>query len=89
MNARRKDREQTDLIKIDHEIKHKNDEILRKKLQSQTVHKVSKIRSLNICLQKQAMLRTLCAKTSVREMFSSERNVKMTMQILQENSQNV
>ena len=52
MNARRKNREQTDSIKVDHEIKHKNDEILRKKLQNQAVHKVSKIRSLNICLQK-------------------------------------
>ena len=28
MNARRKNREQTDLIKVDHEIKHKNNEIL-------------------------------------------------------------
>ena len=52
MNARRKDRKQTDSTEIDHEIRHKNDEILRKKLQNQTVHKMSKIRLLNICLQK-------------------------------------
>ena len=89
MNARRRGREQTDSTEADHEIKHKNDEILRKKLQNQAVHKVSEIRSLNICLQKQAVLRTLCARTSVREMFSSEKSVKMTMRILQENSQSV
>ena len=52
MNARRRSREQINSIKINHEIKHKNDEILRKKLQNQTVHKISKIRLLNICLQK-------------------------------------
>ena len=52
MSARRKGREQTDSTETDHEIKHKNDEILQKRLQSQAVHKVSKIRSLNICLQK-------------------------------------
>ena len=86
MSARRRDREQTDSIEINHEIKHKNDEILRKKLQSQAMHKISKIQSLNICLQKQIMLRTLCAKTSIREIFSSEKDVKMTMRILQKNS---
>ena len=43
MNARRRGREQTDLTEINHEIKHKNDEILQKKLQSQAVHKVSEI----------------------------------------------
>ena len=32
MNARRRDREQTDSIEIDHEIRYKNDKILRKKL---------------------------------------------------------
>ena len=52
MNARRKNREQIDSIEINHEIKYKNDEILRKKLQSQAVHKISKIQLLNICLQK-------------------------------------
>ena len=52
MSARCKNREQINLIKIDHEIKYKNDEILRKKLQSQVVHKMSKIQSLNICLRK-------------------------------------
>ena len=31
------------------------------------------------------MLRTLYAKTLIREMFSSEKNVKMTMRALQEN----
>ena len=51
MSARRKGREQIDSIKVDHEIRHKNDEILQKKLQSQAVHKVSKIQSLNICVQ--------------------------------------
>ena len=89
MNARRRNREQINSIEADHEIRHKNDEILRKKLQNQAVHKVSEIRSLNICLQKQAMLRTLCARTSIREMFSSEKGVKMMMRILQENSQGV
>ena len=89
MSARRKDREQTDSTEIDHKIKHKNDEILQKKLQNQTMHKMSKIRSLNICLQKQAMLRTLCARTSIREILSSEKNVKMTMRTLQKNSQNI
>ena len=89
MNARRRDREQINSIEIDHEIKHKNDEILRKRLQSQAVHKMSKIQSLNICLQKQTMLRTLCAKTSIREMFSLKKDIKMTMRILQKNSQNV
>ena len=43
MNARYKNREQTDSIEVNHEIKHKNDEILRKKLQNQTMHKMSKI----------------------------------------------
>ena len=43
MNARRRGREQIDSTEIDHEIKHKNDEILRKKLQNQAVHKVSEI----------------------------------------------
>ena len=52
MSAQRKDREQTDSIKINYEIKHKNDKILRKKLQSQAVHKISKIQLLNIYLQK-------------------------------------
>ena len=52
MNARRRNREQINSTEIDHKIKHKNDEILQKKLQSQAVHKMSKIRSLNICLQK-------------------------------------
>ena len=89
MNARRRDREQINSTETDHEIKHKNDEILRKKLQSQAVHKVSKIRSLNICLQKQAVLRTLCAEASIREMLLSEKDVKMTMRTLQENSQNI
>ena len=32
MNARRKDRKQINLIKIDHKIRHKNNKILRKKL---------------------------------------------------------
>ena len=82
MSARRKDREQIDSTEINHEIRHKNDEILQKKLQSQAVHKMSEIRSLNICLQKQTVLRTLCAKTSIREMFLSEKDVKMTMRIL-------
>ena len=58
-------------------------------MQNQAVHKMSEIQSLNICLQKQAMLRTLCAKTLIREIFSSEKDVKMTMRILQENSQNI
>ena len=89
MNARRKGREQTDSTEADHEIKHKNGEILQKKLQNQAMHKMPKIRSLNICLQKQAMLRTLCAKASIREILSSEKDVKMTMRTLQENSQNV
>ena len=31
------------------------------------------------------MLRTLCAKTSIREMFLLEKDVKMTMRILQRN----
>ena len=35
------------------------------------------------------MLRALRAKTLIREIFSSEKNVKMTMRVLQENSQNV
>ena len=35
------------------------------------------------------MLRTLRAKTSINEMFSSEKNVKMMMQVLQKNSQNI
>ena len=35
------------------------------------------------------MLRTLCAEASIREMFSSKKDVKMTMRVLQENSQNV
>ena len=43
MSARRRNREQIDSIEIDHEIKHKNDEILRKRLQNQAVHKVLKI----------------------------------------------
>ena len=32
MSARRKNREQTDSIEINYEIKHQNDEILQKKL---------------------------------------------------------
>ena len=43
MNARRKNREQIDSIETDYKIKYKNDEILRKKLQNQAVHKMSKI----------------------------------------------
>ena len=35
------------------------------------------------------MLRTLCAETSIREMFSSEKDVKIMMRVLQENSQNI
>ena len=35
------------------------------------------------------MLRTLRAKTSIDEMFLSEKNVEMTMRVLQEKSQNV
>ena len=35
------------------------------------------------------MLRTLRAKTSIREIFSLKKNIKMTMRILQENSQSV
>ena len=35
------------------------------------------------------MLRTLCAKTSIREIFLLEKNVKMTMRTLQKDSQNV
>ena len=35
------------------------------------------------------MLRILCAETLIRKMFSSEKNVKMTMRALQGNSQNV
>ena len=48
MSTRRKSREYINLTKNNHEIKNKNDEILRKKLQSKTVHKMSEIRSLNI-----------------------------------------
>ena len=44
-----------------------------------------KIRSLNIYMQKQAMLRILRAKTSICEIFSSKKNIKMTMRTLQEN----
>ena len=53
------------------------------------MHKVSEIQLLNICVQEQAMLRTLRAKTSMYEMFSSKKNIKMTMRALQENSQNI
>ena len=54
------------------------------------MHKMSKIRSLNIYVQEQAMLRTLRIKTSIREMFLLEKNIKITiMRVLQENSQNV
>ena len=35
------------------------------------------------------MLRTLRAKTSINKIFLSEKNVKMTMRVLQKNSQNV
>ena len=43
MSTRRKNREQIDSIEIDYEIKYKNDEILQKKLQSQTMYKMSEI----------------------------------------------
>ena len=52
MNTRRRNDKQIDLIENDHKIKHKNNEILRKKLQNKVMHKMSKIRSLNVCLQK-------------------------------------
>ena len=51
MNTRRKSGEQTDSTENNHKIKHKNNEILRKKLQNKAVHKMSEIRSLNVCLQ--------------------------------------
>ena len=35
------------------------------------------------------MLRTLRAEALIREMFSSEKNIKMMMRVLQKNSQNV
>ena len=43
MNTRRRSDEQIDLIKNDHKVKHKNNEILRKKLQNKAVHKMLKI----------------------------------------------
>ena len=43
MNAWRRNRKQINSIKIDHEIKHKNDKILWKKLQNQTMRIMSKI----------------------------------------------
>ena len=35
------------------------------------------------------MLRTLRAKALIREIFSLKKDIKMTMRVLQENSQNV
>ena len=35
------------------------------------------------------MLRTLRAKTLIHKIFSSEKNIKMMMQALQENFQNI
>ena len=48
-----------------------------------------KIRLLNIYVQEQAILRTLRAKTLIREIISLEKNIKMMMRVLQKNSQNV
>ena len=48
------------------------------------MHKISKIQSLNIYLQKSTILRTLRVKISIREIFSSEKNIKMMMRTLQE-----
>ena len=50
---------------------------------------MSEIQSLNIRMQKQAMLRTLRAKILIREMFSLKKDIKMMMRALQENLQNV
>jgi len=67
-------------------IEHKNSEILRHRKQNEIMHEMSEIQTFNICMQEEETLRSLCTRSSLRELFALEELSEVKMQSVQENT---